>query len=92
MDLKNDVIPVTELKNRTKFILARVVKTHQPVLVTQKGRSIVVIVDVEEFQRQQKRLWLLEAIAKGERDIAEGRFLTHEQVKERISHWKAKRR
>ena len=40
MDLKNGVIPVTELKNHTREILARIMKTGDSMLVTQKKRKL----------------------------------------------------
>jgi predicted transcriptional regulator len=65
-------------------------KTGSPVLVTQKGHSAVMIVDVETFQQQQRRLFLLDEIAKGERDISEGKTFSHAQVKEMAANWKRK--
>lgn len=41
-------------------------------------------VDIREFQR---RLALLARIDEGERDIAEGRILTHEQAVARLAPW-----
>ena len=87
MNLKNDVIPVTELKNHTKEILARVIRTQGAVLVTQKGRSTVVIVDVGSYQLEQKRLRLLEEISKGEREIIEGKGISHSEVMRRTKAW-----
>ena len=87
MDLKRDVIPVTELKTHTRQILDRVIKTGEPVLVTQKGHSAVLIVDVETFQRQERRLRILEKISRGERDFLEGKKISHAQLKEEASHW-----
>lgn len=89
MDLKRDVIPVTELKNHTKEVLKRVVETGEPVLVTQKGRSVVLIVDVEAFQRRERKLRLLEEIAKGERELLEGKGLSHAEIKTKVSRWSA---
>ena len=89
MDLKRDIIPVTELKNHTKEVLERVVKTGGPILVTQKGRSIVLIMDVEAFQKREKKLRLLEEIARGERELLEGKGLSHAEIKTRVSRWSA---
>ena len=89
MDLKKGVIPVSELKNRMKQILDQVVKTGEPVLVTQKGHSVVVILDVDVFQQQQRKLGLLEKIAKGEREILEGKGMTHAEVMQRSKNWQA---
>jgi prevent-host-death family protein len=87
MDLKKDVIPVTELKSRTKQILERVMKTGEPVLVTQKGHSVVMIVDIESFQRQERKLRVLEKIAKGEKEILEGQGIAHSQAKAEVMRW-----
>ena len=87
MNLKSDVIPVTELKNKTKEVLARVIRTHGPVLVTQKGRSAVVIMDVGSYQLEQKRLRLLEEISKGEREIMSSKGISHSEVLRRIKAW-----
>ena len=87
MDLKKDVIPVTELKNHTKEILARVMRTGDPMLVTQNGHSAVLIVDVEAYQAQQKKLFLLEQIARGEREILEGKGIPHAEVVKKARSW-----
>ena len=87
MDLQKDVIPVTELKNRTKQILQRIARTGSPILVTQNGHSAVVMMNVESYQSQQRKLRLLEEIAKGEKDVQEGKVLSHGEVKRKMKHW-----
>jgi prevent-host-death family protein len=87
MDLKKGIIPVTELKNHTKEILARVMKSGDPMLVTQNGHSAVMILDVGAYQTQQKKLYLLEAISKGEREIMEGKGISHSDVQKRAASW-----
>ncbi len=87
MDLKNGIIPVTELKNHTKEVLGRVMKTGEAMLVTQNGHSAVVIMDVESYQNQQRKLHLLEEIAKGEREILHGRGITHSDAIKKIKSW-----
>ena len=87
MDLKDDVIPVTELKNQTKKVLARVRRTGAPILVTQNGRSAVIILDIVFYQAQQRRLKVLEEIAKGEKEILEGKGISHSEVVKRAKAW-----
>ena len=87
MDLKRDVIPVTELKTHTKDVLKRVAQSGQPILVTQNGHSAVLIVDVGTYQSQQKKLLLLEEISKGEREIAGGKGISHDEVKRKVKAW-----
>ena len=87
MDFKRDVIPVTELKAHTKEVLMRVGRTGEPVLITQNGHSAALIVDVEAYQAQQRKLHIYEEIAKGERDIAVGRSLSGAEVRRRVKDW-----
>jgi len=87
MDLNDDVIPVTELKNQTKKVLARVKRTGAPILVTQNGRSAVIILDIVFYQAQQRRLKVLEEIAKGEREILEGKGVPHSEVVKKAKRW-----
>lgn len=90
MDLKKDVLPVSELKAHMKSILKRVTQTGQPVLITQNGHSTVLIVDVVAFQKQQNKLKILEEIAKGEREILEGHGISHSDVARKVSTWNVK--
>jgi len=45
------------------------------------------LVDVESFERLQIRMSLLEGIARGERAVEEGRTLTHDEAKAKLSRW-----
>ena len=87
MDLKDDVIPVTELKNQTKKVLARVRRTGAPILVTQNGRGAVIILNISFYQAQQRRLKVLEEIAKGEKEILEGEGIPHSEVVKKAKSW-----
>jgi len=88
MNLKEGVVPVTQLKNHTKEVLAMVAKTGESVLVTQNGHSAVVIMDVGAYQAQQKKLQILEQIAKGEREILQGKGISHAEALKRIKSWR----
>lgn len=87
MDLNEDVIPVTDLKNQTKKILARVKRTGAPILVTQNGRGAAIILNIVFYQAQQRRLKVLEEIAKGEREILEGKGISHSEIVKKAKSW-----
>jgi predicted transcriptional regulator len=44
-------------------------------------------VDVDSFESLKGRIKLLEGIARGERAIEDGRVLSHEEAKSRMSRW-----
>ena len=62
-------------------------KDREPILITQHGVPSAYLVDVETFEALQRRMALLEGIARGEKALEEGRSLTHKQAKQRMSRW-----
>jgi PHD/YefM family antitoxin component YafN of YafNO toxin-antitoxin module len=58
-----------------------------PILITQHGVPSAYLVDVETFESLQRRMSLLEGIARGERAIEEGRTVPHAEAKRRMGRW-----
>ena len=59
---------------------------REPILITQHNDPSAYLVDFETFETLE-RLTFLEGIARGENAIEEGRFVTQQQAKERMSRW-----
>ncbi|MES1945418.1 hypothetical protein PC39_14922 [Salinisphaera sp. PC39] len=78
---------VTTLKRKATELLSELAKTREPILITQHGLPSAYLVDVETYERLQERMQLLEGIARGERAVEEGRTLSHEEAKSRMSRW-----
>jgi prevent-host-death family protein len=78
---------VTTLKRHATEIIADLERDKEPIMITQHGLPKAYLVDVETFELQQRRLAIMEGIARGERDIAEGRTYTHEEAKKKLSKW-----
>ena len=56
-------------------------------VTTLKREATELLSDVESYELLQKRMALLEGIARGEKAIEEGRTMTHEEAKHRLSRW-----
>lgn len=78
---------VTTLKRRATELLEELGRSRQPILITQHGLPSAYLVDVESFEMLQRRMSLLEGIARGEKAVEEGRVLSHAQVKQRMGRW-----
>jgi prevent-host-death family protein len=78
---------VTSLKRKATEIISDLGRDRDPVLITQHGRPAAYLVDVETYERLQRRLAILEGIARGERAIEEGRVLSHAEAKKRMARW-----
>ncbi|MCB1602340.1 MAG: type II toxin-antitoxin system Phd/YefM family antitoxin, partial [Xanthomonadales bacterium] len=75
---------VTTLKRQATDLLADIERDKEPILITQHGLPSAYLVDVESYERQQRRMAILEGIARGEVAVAEGRVLGHEEAKARL--------
>jgi prevent-host-death family protein len=78
---------VTTLKRRATELLAEIEKEKEPILITHHGVPSAYLVDADSYDKLQQRITLLEGIARGERAIEEGRILSHNQAKSRMSRW-----
>jgi prevent-host-death family protein len=78
---------VTTLKRKATEILSEIESSRDPVLVTQHGLPMAYLVDVETYESMQRRMKLLEGIARGERAIENGRVMSHAQARKRMSRW-----
>lgn len=78
---------VTTLKRQATELLADIERDKVPILITQHGLPSAYLVDVETYELQQRRMALLEGIARGEMAAAEGRVVDHAGAKARLGRW-----
>ncbi len=78
---------VTTLKRKATDLLSELQRDKEPILITQHGLPSAYLVDVESYEKLQGRMRLLEGIARGERAIEEGRTLSHDEARTRMSRW-----
>ena len=78
---------VTTLKRKATELLAQLKADPDPILITQHGLPAAYLVDVDAYDKLQKRIGLLEGIARGERAVEEGRVLTQAKAKQRMARW-----
>lgn len=78
---------VTTLKRQATELLSELERDREPILITQHGLPSAYLVDVETYETLQRRMGLLEGIARGEKAIEEGRTVNHAQAKKRMARW-----
>jgi antitoxin YefM len=61
--LDQDVRSLSEFRGRVAAFVQQVAQTGRPLLITQFGRGVAVLVDVHEFEAMRERLELLEDAA-----------------------------
>ena len=78
---------VTSLKRQATSILAQLHEDKEPVLITEHGKPSAYLVDVSDYETMAKRMEILEGIARGQKDLLEGRVKTQAEAKEMFSKW-----
>ncbi len=78
---------VTKLKRQATKILSELRESKEPVLITEHGKPSAYLVDYEDFESLQRRMQILEGIARGETAVLEGRTVSHAEAKAKMKKW-----
>lgn len=79
-----DIRPLSEFRAGVATFVKQIHETRRPMVLTQRGRGVAVLVDVQEYERMQERLELLEEVYKAEDQIASGEGISHKDAKSRV--------
>jgi len=56
-------------------------------LITEHPQPSACLVDIQDYEFMQRRIQILEGIAKGEKEIVESPIQSNEQAKQNMSKW-----
>ena len=84
IELESDIISLSEFRANTAKFVKQIEETKRPLILTQHGKSTAVLLDVASYQTLIEKIELLQDIQIGERQIKEGKLLTHDQVKQEL--------
>ncbi len=79
-----DVRPLSEVRAQIAAVVEQVQDTRRPVILTQRGRSAAVLLDVETYEGLLEELELLRDIRVAEGELAAGRGVPHGQARTEI--------
>ncbi len=82
--LDQDVKPLSEFRAQAASLVQRVRETKRPLVLTQRGHSAAVLLDVGEYDRLLDELELLREIRLAERQLEAGGGIPHEEARERV--------
>ena len=84
-----NIRPISDLRNNANEISDFCRQTHEPVFITRNGNGDMVVISIEEYERQQALIDLYGKLAIAEQEIASGAegedFLTlAKQLRDRV--------
>ena len=85
VNLATDIKPISYIKSHTAEMIRPVGDNKNPIIVTQNGEAKAVILDVDSYQNLVNAVNLMKIISIGDRDIKNGKVVTHEDLKKKVS-------
>ena len=79
-----DIRPLSEFRAGVATFVKQIHETRRPMVLTQRGRGVAVLIDVQVYERMQERLEVLEEVYKTEEQIASGSGISHQDAKFRV--------
>jgi prevent-host-death family protein len=80
MGLASQIKPISYLKANAAEVLEQLAETHEPMIITQNGEAKAVIQDIASYEKTQETLALLKILARGQRQVEEGKVTPIENV------------
>lgn len=79
-----DVIPLSEFRAHVKELLAQVREGRRPVVITQHGRGVAVLLSAEEYERMLDTEEMMRSVSRGQAQIAAGKGIPHEEAMKKL--------
>ena len=91
MKLHSDVEPLSSFRARTAQFIERIKRTRRPMLLTQNGIGSIVVMNAEDYDGLMEKIMLLEEVRDAEREIVNGKTLSHKEAKKVAARHLSKR-
>jgi prevent-host-death family protein len=85
IQLNKDIQPLSEFRSKVAFYFNKVKRTKRPLIITQHGKSAAILMGVPEYEALLDKIEVLEDIRLAESQIKDGKGISHNEVKRRIS-------
>lgn len=82
--LQEDIRPISDFRAHTASLIEQVQRTKRALVLTQRGRSAAVVVDVGEYERVVEELELLRDIHAAESQLARGEGVSHAEARSKV--------
>jgi prevent-host-death family protein len=82
------LVPVTDIKRQPGKILDELRQDRELMVITEHGKAAGVLMDVASFEAMARRAQIVDALNEGERDLAEGRVHSWEEIKAELATWR----
>lgn len=84
LKINQDIKPLSEVRTGIANFIKQVHDTKRPVVITQHGKGVAVLLDVHEYEAMQEKLELLTDVQISLNQLENGEGMDHEDAKEKV--------
>ena len=82
--IDQDIRQMSEFRSEVASYIKQVHETKRPLVITQHGKGVGVLLDMAEYEAMQEKIELLEDIQTSTTQLNEGKGVNHNEAKKRI--------
>ena len=84
LKINQDIRPLSEVRTGIAKFIKQVHDTKRPVIITQHGKGVAVLLDAHEYEAMQEKLELLTDVQISLNQLENGKGVTHEDAKKSV--------
>ena len=84
LKIDQDIKSLSEVRNGITNFIKQVHDTKRPVVITQHGKGVAVLLGVNEFEAMQEKIELLSDIQISLNQLEKGEGISHKDAKEKV--------
>jgi antitoxin YefM len=84
LKIDQDIRPLSEVRTGIANFIKQVHDTKRPVIITQHGKGVAVLLDAHEYEAMLEKLELLTDVQISLNQLESGQGINHEDAKEKI--------
>ncbi len=82
--IDQDIKPLSEVRIAIANFIKQVHDTKRPVIITQHGKSVAVLLDAHEYEAIQEKLELLTDVQASLNQLENGQGIAHEEARRKV--------
>ena len=79
-----DIQPLSEFRAGVASYIKQINETRRPLVITQRGKGVAVVLDVAEYEAMQEKIELLTDVHMALNQLEDGAGISHEDAKEKF--------
>ena len=79
-----DIQPLSDFRAGAASFIRQVNETRRPIVITQRGKGVAVVIDVAEYESMQEKIELLEEVQKAEAQLSVGLGVSSSDARKQI--------